>query len=253
MYAVTPEAAEAWSALFRRVSALSGVALEIIPHAFPRPVAELWARPDLACAFMCGWPWARGVADVVPVAAPVPAGTGQPLYWSDLVVAADSAARSLADLAGGRVAFTLRDSQSGFNALRHHVRAQDGPRFGAEVGPLTTPRRVIEAVAEGRADIGPVDSYAHALLRRYAPALAARVRVIDRTEPMPTPLLVASSGTDPAVIGRLRSALLGLRERGVLEPLALDGFVPPLPREAYAVMACRAHQAEAAGMPGLLL
>ena len=250
MYAVSPEAAAAWSALFRRVIALSGVEMEIIPHAFPLPVSDLWLRPDLGCAFMCGWPWVRGFADVVPLAAPVTVEAGRPVYWSNLVVAADSPARTLADTAGGRVAYTIKDSQSGFSALRHHLRLH-GPAYAGEVGPLTTPRRMIEAVAEGRADIGPVDSFAHALLRRYAPELTARVRVIAQTAPTPIPLLVASRGVPVETASRLRAALLDLTGDQVLEPLEITGFIHPLPREQYGVMEHWAQEAEAAGVHSL--
>ena len=247
MYAVTPEASAAWSAVFRRVCAVSGVAMEIIPHAFPLPVSELWRRPDLGCAFMCGWPWVRGFADVMPIAAPVTVEAGGPYYWSNLVVAAGSPAQSMGDTAGGRVGYTLRDSQSGFSALRHYLRVH-GPEYATEAGPLTTPRRVIEAVAEGRADIGPVDSYAHALLRRYAPELTRQVRIIARTEPTPIPLLVASRVTGAGAVERVRAALLGLTGDALLEPLEITGFVAPLPREAYAIMEQRAQEAEAAGV-----
>ena len=250
MYAVTEAAETAWEALFRRVAAEAGVALDLVRHPFPKPVAELWARPDLGAVFMCGWPFARGVADVVPVAAPVPAGGTAPVYWSDIVVAAESAAQSLNDLAGGRVGWTSKDSQSGFSAFRHLLRSRGGPRFGAELGPLVTPSRVIEAVAAGQADLGPVDSYAHALLRRFRPELTARVRVLATSEPTPIPLLVASPG---APAERLRAAFLAVDDHALLEPLGLAGFAPPPPRAAYAVMAARAREAEAAGMTGLLM
>ena len=253
MYAVTPQAEAAWEALFRRVSADSGVELEYVRHPYPAPVADLWLRPGLGCAFMCGWPFVRGVADVEPVAAPLPIGAAGPRYWSDLVVAADGPARSLDDTEGGRVAYTLRDSQSGFSAFRAHLRDRGGPRYAEEVGPLVTPRLVIEAVADGRADIGPVDSYAHALLRRHDPALAGRVRVIARTAPTPIPLLVASRGADPAASARLRAALLALRDPALLEPLELHGFADPLPLAEYRRMEERALDAEAAGVSSLLL
>lgn len=172
-------AAEAWRALFARAAVRSGVRLNVVDHAYPAPLIELWTRPDLGCAFMCGWPFVRGVADVVPVAAPVLAdarAAGRPVYWTDLVVRADSAARGIEDLQGQRVAYTVRDSQSGFNALRHHLRSSPGakPLFGAEVGPVFTPRRTIETVVDRRAEATPVDSIAHALLQLHDPGLAAQ-------------------------------------------------------------------------------
>jgi ABC-type phosphate/phosphonate transport system substrate-binding protein len=183
--------------------------------------------------------------------APMPAGAGGPVYWSDLVVRADDPAQRLADLAGRRVGYTILDSQSGFSALRTHLRRRGTPGFGAAVGPLTTPRRSIEAVAEGRADLAPIDSYAHALLRRHVPELTARVRVLERTAPTPAPMLVASPGADPALVARLRAALLELRDPALLAPLCLDGFAEPLPHAEYAAMEREAAAAERDGMHDL--
>ena len=250
MYAVTPEADAAWKALFRHAAETSGLPLDIIDHPFPRPVSELWTRPDLLCAFMCGWPWIRGGARHLPVAAPVPTDAGAPRYWSDLVVRADHPARTLDDLVGARVGYTILDSQSGFSALRHHLRTRPIPRFDSIVGPLTTPRRSIEAVAEGRADVAPIDSYAHALLRRHDPALTARVRVLVRTAPTPIPMLVASPGADPAHVARLRTAFLAIPP-DLLEPLCLQGFTDPLPRAEYEAMETAARDAELAGIHDL--
>ena len=56
MYAVDAATAAAWSALFARVSALSGVPLEVIAHAAPAPLEDLWRRDDLGLAFICGYP-----------------------------------------------------------------------------------------------------------------------------------------------------------------------------------------------------
>ncbi len=260
MYAVAPGAAAAWTALFRRVAALSGVDLDVIEHAFPLPVSQLWARPDLGCAFMCGWPWVRGVADLAPVAAPVPLApraAGRPVYWTDLVVRADSPARRLADLSSARIGYTALDSQSGFNSVRRHLSGLGAaaPRFATAVGPLTTPRRAMEAVADGAADVAPVDSFAHALLRRHLPGLASQVRIVAQTEPTPIPLLVASRGVDQAAMERLRQALHGLADdpasRPLLQALELAGFCAPLPRHEYAVMEAWARDAEAAGVCSL--
>jgi len=253
MYSVAPAAAEAWDALFRAVSHGSGVPLEIVAHPFPAPVSELWKRRDLGLAFMCGWPWVRDLPrlprtyDVVPVAAPLPDGAPGPRYWTDLVVHRDHPARSLMDLEGARIGYTLLDSQSGFSALRHHLLSASAPRFAEIVGPITTPRRVLEAIGEGRVDLAPVDSYAHALLQRHEPGLAAQCRVLARTEPTAMPLLVASGGADLALLARLQAALVALDDPALLEPLALLGFTRPLPQAEYAVMEQRAQAAERAG------
>ncbi len=124
MYAVTPAAETAWRDLIARVCAEAEVALDYLPYPAPRPLEQLWARPDLGAVQMCGYPIAMGLAAVEPIAAPIPAldwARGRAVYRSDLIVRADSGFRTLADTFGGRVGWTVDHSHSGFNALRHHL------------------------------------------------------------------------------------------------------------------------------------
>src|SRR6266478_3345714 len=93
MYSVNPAAASAWKELFGWLARESHVDLRAIDHAFPLPLAELWTRADLACGFMCGFPYALAAVKPRPVAAPVTAGApvpGKPVYATRLVVRADS-------------------------------------------------------------------------------------------------------------------------------------------------------------------
>jgi hypothetical protein len=82
MYNAVPAAASAWRRLFERVIEESGIALRIVEHAHPATLSSLWGRPDLGCAFMCGWPLAleRGRRPVI--AAPIPQGEAEPLVGS---------------------------------------------------------------------------------------------------------------------------------------------------------------------------
>ncbi len=124
MYNVTPEARAGWDAIFEWVAERSGVALEVIAHAAPAPIETLWARDDMGCVFMCGWPYAMAEPRPRLVAAPVPSPDrygGKAVYFTDLVVRRDSPYRKLQDTFGGRVAWTLETSHSGYNALRHHL------------------------------------------------------------------------------------------------------------------------------------
>src|SRR5580693_9807886 len=124
MYSVNAAAASAWKELFGWLARESGVDLDVIDHSFPLPLAELWSRSDLACAFMCGYPFALAAQKPRPVAAPVPIGApipGRPVYATRLVVRADSKFRSIEDTFGGRLGYTIEDSNSGYNALRHHL------------------------------------------------------------------------------------------------------------------------------------
>lgn len=261
MYAVNPAVSAAWAELFGFVSRRSGVPLAVIDHAAPAPLEELWRRGDLGLAFICGYPFVSGGFPVRPVAAPVPASAlvaGRPFYASHLVVRAESPITTLATSFGKRIGWTVEHSQSGFNALRSHLLPyrREGQRLYAEsIGPLVTPRRVIEALLAGEIDIGPLDSYFHDLLLAHEPETAARLRIVETTAPRPMPLLVASDGVEAAVVEKLRTALVDISGDPVARPLLgqlrLNGFAA-VERESYDVLIEDALAAEAAGylVPG---
>jgi ABC-type phosphate/phosphonate transport system substrate-binding protein len=253
MYALDPAVAGAWRALFAAVGERAGVALEWLEHPAAKPLHELWQRSDLGCAFICGYPWVtwQGPDRPVPLAVPRPSNPrseGRSVYWTDVVVRADSAFASLDGLFGHRMAWTVVDSQSGHQALRTMLagRAAGHALFAATVGPLVTPRRVVDAVLAGDADGGPLDSYWHDLLRRHEPELASRLRVVARTPPTPMPLLVASAATPADLRSRLAAALLAQSPGPELEALQIDGFAP-VDSVAYELLAQRAAQADLAG------
>src|SRR5512145_2748882 len=126
MYSVSPRVEAIWQELLERVPAEADVSLAYEPYPAPQPLETLWARPDLGCVFMCGYPVALQLAKVVPVAAPVPRAAwaaGRPLYRSDLIVRKDAPYRTLEDTFGGRAGWTIEHSHSGFNAFRHHLQA----------------------------------------------------------------------------------------------------------------------------------
>lgn len=203
MYALNDVVAGAWRQLFTWVAAHADVPLDVIDYAAPAPLAELWRRPDLGCAMMCGYPWATWndatAPRPTPLVTPIPSPTrfgALPRYWSDIVVRADSRYRSERDLADARFAFTAVDSQSGYQAPRaffaNRALAAGGRLFGETIGPVMTPRRVVESLLAGAADAGPLDAWWHDLLRHHEPAVAARLRVIAQTASTPMPFFVAA-------------------------------------------------------------
>lgn len=258
MYSVAPEAAAAWKQLFAWIIDRSGVPLDVIDHAFPAKLDDLWAREDLACVFMCGWPHLRRGGRHPVIAAPIPDAdwaVGRPVYRTLFVVRADASFTRLEDCFGRRMGWTIQDSHSGYNAPRHHLLPWRGPEgrdlFAETVGPLTTPRRVLEALAENRIDVGPLDGFAYLLLRRHAPELAGPTRVIDATPLVPIPAFVAAPGVAADVVDRLRATLAGF----ALDPATADlrrdlcvtGFTA-LDPAGWAVTEDWARAAEARGL-----
>lgn len=228
MYSVNPATKAAWQQVLRWCLQRAGLDWPVIDHDPPAPIGVLWARQDLGVVQMCGLPYA--VRDPVPrlVAAPVPSPArygNRAVYFSDLAVRADAPYQRLDDTFGGRIGWTLRDSQSGYFALRHHLlqlhRQQpdpDRPLYAEVVPQLVNPRGVIQALIEGRIDVGPLDSYSHDLIRHTEPEVARRIRVIAQTTPTTMPPFVCTDAAAPeADLDRLRQAFLAVHAEPSLD------------------------------------
>lgn len=238
MYSVSESAAADWKALLSWVLQRAGLDYELLDYPSPQPVSALWARDDLGLTLMCGLPFALRETQPTLIAAPIPSPArygGQPVYFSDIVVRADSSAQTVEDTFGGTVGYTLVDSMSGgvafLNFLQPH-RDQRGQRlYGDAVGELIHARGVIEAVHAGRVDVGPLDSYYHDLLKQHEPALTAKVRTVATTVPMPIPPLIATAQLDDDELASLRFALQATADAPEIAPLMarllLKGFAVP--------------------------
>jgi ABC-type phosphate/phosphonate transport system substrate-binding protein len=259
MYAVSPEAEAVWQALIGHVAADAGVALTYLPYPAPQPLEPLWQRPDIGCVQMCGYPIALKIADVTPLAAPIPSlpwAGGRAVYRSDLIVRADSPYNSLAATFGGRVGWTVEHSHSGFNALRHHLlpyRTASRPNvYAGSVGNLITARKILDSVLDGSIDIGPLDGYWHALIAKYNPSLTAVIRVLDSTDLAPMPAFVAATAMPADAAARLRAAFAGAKFRPWFPPLGaallISGFAA-VNHADFAVTLDWDRAAKAAGYP----
>lgn len=231
MYSATPQAKQAWKALFREVLERAGLDWELLDHDAPAPLSALWARADLGATMMCGLPYSQREPRPTLVAAPVPSPPrygGKPIYFTDIAVRADAPYRTLEDTFGGVVGFTLPDSMSGYVALRRHLASYGSNLYQKAVSGLLNARQVIEALGERRIDVGPVDSYYYDLLRIGDAELAKKVRIIGSTPAAPIPPLIATASLSTETIERLRASLLAAGER---EELLLKGFAVPPPSD----------------------
>ncbi len=247
MYSATPSVKADWKQLLVWVLQRAGKPWEVLDYDAPAPLSVLWARDDLGLAMMCGLPFAQRLERPTLIAAPVPSPArydGKPVYFTDIVVRADSPFQTLEDTFGGVIGYTLVDSMSGGVALRCHLeasRTSQRPRlYRKTVGGFVNARCVIEALATGLIDVGPLDSYYHDLLVRNDPAFAAQVRRIASTAAIPIPPLVATTKLSEAELSRLRTALLAVGTApeltALLGRLQLRGFTLADP-ETYTVLA----------------
>jgi ABC-type phosphate/phosphonate transport system substrate-binding protein len=250
MYAVGAQAAGLWRALLSAVTAQAGLNVEVIEHAPPAEIDDLWRRTDMAAVFMCGLPFSRADPKPTLIAAPVPAAAefaGRPEYWSELVVRSDSPFGDLESTLGGTICLTAPNSQSGYAAALQYLMAFDvartakagarSPLYREIAAPAVTPLGAVTAIVSGAADVAPIDAYAYRLLQKYRGDLTSKLRTVARTARTPIPPLVASIALEASVEGAqgLRAAFTAAHKdpalKVLLGGLELSHFVTPDPRD----------------------
>ena len=257
MYNVAPQVTAVWDELFAYISAESGVALQVIYHAFPQSIEELWARPNMGCVLMCGYPYAQATPRPALLASPVPSPPhydNKPIYFTHLLVAEDSPFQTIEETFGQRISWTIENSQSGYNAVRAFLlpyRTAERPLLYREsVGPIGTFTVGVEGIRNDKIDVVPIDSFSYDLMRHYTPAKLAGTRVLATTPASPFPPLVAGHDIDQRSVDALRAALLRLHNepslQDALQTAMIKRFIEVTP-EDYEPTLVQAATAEAAG------
>jgi len=188
---------------------------------------------DIDVCWMCGWPYAER-ADASNafdlIAAPVmadPRYLGRPVYFSDVVVRADSRFHAFADLRGASWAYNEPKSHSGYNVVRWFLAQQHitGPFFGSVI-ESGSHAASIDLILGGAVDASAIDSTVLAAVVRSRPEAAASLRVIGTIGPSPAPPWVMRSSLDPALRASLRSTFLTIHEsaegRAILQKAAVQ-------------------------------
>src|ERR671918_2520660 len=130
--------------------------------------------------FVCSLPYVHfereGVAPAVPIAAPVLQGArfeGRPIYFSDVIVHADSGFSSFADLRGRSWAYNEPLSQSGYGITRYHLVSigETGGFFGVVI-EAGFHEKAIRMVANGEVDAAAIDCQTLAIELRDQTGLA---------------------------------------------------------------------------------
>lgn len=164
-------------------------------------------RSGEVCASFLGAWMLRQLGDgsgLEPLLGPVNAG-GHSRFHDVLVVPADSPIRSVADLAGRRVAVPSRDSWAG-----NWLETDALPAAGLEAADLDTIRHfehhqtVVWRVLHGEFDAGVVKE---SVATRYG---AEGLRVAAVSGPIPGPPLVARAGDPDPAVAEIRRLLLAL-------------------------------------------
>ena len=165
---------------------------------------------------------------------------GKASFTSRIYVRRDSGLRELADLRGKTIAFVDPASSSGYTypmvmlIQRGLVKGRDPKTFFREVVFSGAHDASMRALLNGHVDaIASFDLAREQYLK--APAERDRIVHIAETPPIPEAGIAARDGLEPAMIDRIRAALLQIRGPAYADLLKrlyeIDGFEPAADRD----------------------
>ncbi|MBX3085251.1 MAG: PhnD/SsuA/transferrin family substrate-binding protein [Anaerolineae bacterium] len=215
-----PNAEPALTAIMRFVGEQIGMPLEFKLDVPWQDRLAMLDAGTLHAAWICGLPYIRRADQPEPsielLMAPVMRGEryqGRPIYFSDVVVRADSRYRHFDDLRGARWAFNERGSHSGYNVMCWHLATHglNGDYFGGVIGSGSH-QRSLRMILDGEIDASAIDSTVLETELRHDPSLAARIRRLEPLGPSPIPPWVVNRSLAPQVREQVRQAFLTLHE-----------------------------------------
>jgi phosphonate transport system substrate-binding protein len=229
---LAPSARPVYEFVARAVAERLGIETELVDGTS----CDRFASGEGDVAFLCGLPYVELASGPQPpfelLAAPVLSGArygGRPIYFSDVIVHADSDIHSFEELRGRTWSFNEPHSHSGYSVTRAHLAQIGEPRgFFKLVIEAGFHQRSIELVRERVVDGSAIDSQVLEIAMREEPALANDLRIVETLGPSTIQPVVASL-TLPAPLRRdLRGILLDLGhtpgEREALGPGLVAGF-----------------------------
>ena len=205
--------------------------VELVQRQTYAEVNDLVKNGDVDMAFVCTSAYVVGQRDFSMELLVAPQVNGATVYYSLLIVPADSPARSLADLRGKVFAFTDPMSLTGRVYPTSLVKSLDGSpeSFFSRVFFAYSHDNAIKAVADHVADGAGVDSLVYNYLIARDPTIETRVRVLDRSPAFGIPPVVVSPNLSPQLKETLRELFLQMDTdpagQTILRNLLIDRFV----------------------------
>ncbi len=179
----------------------------------------MFSERQIEAAFGCGLPYVWKAAEASPsvclMAAPVlPAARygDRPVYFSDVVVRADSPCQTFADLRGATFAYNQAISFSGYVLPLYHLLTlgQTDGFFGATVASGSHAVSM-DWVERGRADAAAIDSVVLEMELAQRPERAGAFRVVASLGPAGMPPVMAAARLPDDEREKLTQALIKMR------------------------------------------
>ncbi len=222
-----------YQALADYLSHRLGRPAELIQGKTYNEINDLIRAGGVTLAIVCTNAYLEGQEDFGLEALVVPQIRGQTVYYSYLIVPADSPAHSLADLQGKTFAFSDPLSNSGRLVPVYYL-AQKGETpetFFSHTIFTYSHDNSVRAVMEQLVDGAAVDSLVYEFMAARDPEVGAKTRVLVRWGPYGINPVVVHPQLDPVLKERLRTLFLTMHEdpdgKQVLRTLDIDRFLPP--------------------------
>jgi ABC-type phosphate/phosphonate transport system substrate-binding protein len=197
-----------------------------------RSVAEFESRA-VDIGFICGLPYVE-LAGRVPVpvevlCAPVLSGErygDRPIYFSDVIVSANSLISHWEDLRGRSWSYNEPHSQSGYNVVCHRlVELNEGARFFGGIVAAGWHQRSINMVASGEVEASAIDSQVLEIELRERPHLRDLIKIIDVLGPSTIQPVVASTRIDEKLRDDVKQIFFEMGRDADARAVLAHGFV----------------------------
>ena len=204
-----------YKAVAAYLSRVLGVETHIVQSRYDPLSDPVMLQDQLDVAFICGLPFVElsqvNSSQLKVLVAPVMQASryqDRPVYFSDIIVNAESNINFFDDLAGKTLCYNDPGSNSGYNLVRQRLmQSKHLSSFFGKVIPSGSHQRSIKLVVEQLADCSAIDSTVLEQELRDLPELANHLRVIESSGPCPMPPVVAAQHLGSAFINSLQSAL----------------------------------------------
>ncbi|MDZ7961307.1 MAG: PhnD/SsuA/transferrin family substrate-binding protein [Aulosira sp. DedQUE10] len=205
-----------YEAILAYLGRVLGVEIQLKQGEYDPLLDPLLLQDQLDLAFICGLPLIRYCEIVLdqlqPVIAPVmqaPRYRNRPIYFSDVIVNADSDLIEFDDLASKTLCYNDPGSNSGYNLLRHRLLQGRYPQqfFGKAV-QSGSHQNSIRWVAAGKVDCAAIDSVVLEQELDDFPELYQHLRVVEVLGPCPMPPLAVAQHLGKSILEQIQLALL---------------------------------------------
>jgi phosphonate transport system substrate-binding protein len=194
-----------------------------------RDISDALLSNDLDAAWICGYPYIRFRPKLQLLA--VPRYKDKLTYYSCIIVNKSNAkVQQIMHLKNSIFAFSDPDSNSGFLYPQYRFKGLDKnpSSFFQRTFFSWSHRNTIDAVANGLADAGAVDSYILEQYKIHHPEVTKNIKIIEKSPPFGFPPLVIRNNFDTALKQHLGDVFIHMKQDQMgyklLQRLGLDGF-----------------------------